>query len=354
MRERLVVGNYLTNQYVTVTRLAHELLDACGEWQSREAIGARFAQVPPRSLTSTLTRMVAAGLLERSVGAPPQATRTDAGWQTWHPAGLFHFATRDVPFSSVDAARVFEARRAASTPMPATVKRYPEARLVKLPAPATRGALPAVLLARRTWRRFGRGPVEAGRLSTLLWLTLGVQREVTSRDGHRLTLRTAPSGGARHPIEAYVLAKRVRGVKAGLYHYAADVHALERVSAVPRREAIESYLPHQWWYDAAPVAVVFTAVFARSQWRYPYARAYRAVLAEAGHVCQNFCLVATWLGLAPFCSMAMADSVIDRDLGIDGVTEASMYVAGVGPRPAGSSWEPLPAPGADDPFARPD
>ena len=74
-----------------------------------------------------------------------------------------------------------------------------------------------------------------------------------------------------------------------------------------------------------------TAVFPRVQWRYPFARAYRTVIAEAGHHCQNVCLVATWLGLAPFCTMALADSRIEKDLGIDGLTESVIYAAGVAP-----------------------
>jgi SagB-type dehydrogenase family enzyme len=76
-----------------------------------------------------------------------------------------------------------------------------------------------------------------------------------------------------------------------------------------------------------------TAVFARTQWKYPASRAYRTVLIEAGHVCQTFCLVATWLGLAPFCTMALTESPIERTLGIDGVSEAVLYVAGVGVPP---------------------
>jgi hypothetical protein len=66
------------------------------------------------------------------------------------------------------------------------------------------------------------------------------------------------------------------------------------------------------------------------------------VLAEAGHLAQTFCLVATWLGLAPFCTMALADTRIERDLGIDGVSESVLYAAGVGGRPAGLDWAPWP------------
>jgi hypothetical protein len=48
-----------------------------------------------------------------------------------------------------------------------------------------------------------------------------------------------------------------------------------------------------------------------------------------GHLCQTFCLAATWLGLAPFCTMALADSTIEYDLKIDGVTESIIYVPGL-------------------------
>ena len=57
------------------------------------------------------------------------------------------------------------------------------------------------------------------------------------------------------------------------------------------------------------------------------------VLLDAGHLCQTFCLVATWLGLAPFCTAALKDTVIETDLGIDGIGESILYIAGVGPQP---------------------
>ena len=65
-------------------------------------------------------------------------------------------------------------------------------------------------------------------------------------------------------------------------------------------------------------------------WKYNSPRAYRTVLLDAGHVCQTFCLVSTWLGLAPFCTMAMRDTLIEQDLGLDGISESAFYIAGVG------------------------
>jgi SagB-type dehydrogenase family enzyme len=174
-----------------------------------------------------------------------------------------------------------------------------------------------------------------GDLSTLLGLTFGVRGWIEIPGIGRTPRKAAPSGGSRHPIEAYIVARRVKGLTRGIYHYRADRHELERLSrATPR---VAEYLPTQTWFNGAAALVLMTAVFPRVQWRYSFPRAYRVVLADAGHVCQNFCLTATWLGLAPFCSMALADSRIEKDLGIDGVTESVLYAAGVGTRPRQSS-----------------
>jgi SagB-type dehydrogenase family enzyme len=93
-------------------------------------------------------------------------------------------------------------------------------------------------------------------------------------------------------------------------------------------------LAGQWWFGDASFVVFMTAVFKRTQWKYDYPRAYRAVLMEAGHLCQTFCLTAAWLGLAPFCTIAFKDSMIEQTLGVDGISESVLYAAGAGERPS--------------------
>jgi SagB-type dehydrogenase family enzyme len=176
--------------------------------------------------------------------------------------------------------------------------------------------------------------VTLGDLSTLLGLTWRIQAWRTIPGRGRLPRKTSPSGGSLHPIELYVLARNVDGVRPGLYHYAADRHRLELLRAGATRRQIVGYLPSQSWFGNAAAVMLMTAVFPRTQWKYEFPRAYRVVLAEAGHLCQTFCLTATWLGLAPFCTMALADSRIEKDLGVDGITESVLYAAGVGVRPA--------------------
>jgi hypothetical protein len=60
---------------------------------------------------------------------------------------------------------------------------------------------------------------------------------------------------------------------------------------------------------------------------------YRGILLEAGHLCQTFCLAATWKGLAPFSTIAYQDTQWEKWLGIDGINESLLYIAGAGTRP---------------------
>jgi SagB-type dehydrogenase family enzyme len=223
--------------------------------------------------------------------------------------------------------------------MPVPVKHYRRAAQIVLPAPRMEGEFTRVLTARRTWRRFAAGKLALAELATLLGLTWGVREWVAVPPLGRFAVKTSPSGGALHPIEAYVVARDVGGISPGIYHYDATRHRLELLRRGMTRDRMSDYVMGQRWFSEAAAFVFMTGVFTRTQWKYRYPRAYRVVLAEAGHLCQTFCLVATWLGLAPFCTMAMADSKIDRDLGIDGVTEGVLYVAGVGNRPAGVDWK---------------
>jgi SagB-type dehydrogenase family enzyme len=222
-----------------------------------------------------------------------------------------------------------------------------KARSIRLPHASGDGEFVRALLERRTWRDFGTRAVPLQDVATLLQLTWGVHRRGMIRAQGPVVLKTSPSAGACHPGEVYLLALRVEGLARGIYHYEAEHHRLVSVRRGAKPSDVVRYLSGQKWYGRAAALFLMTAVFERTQWRYPTARAYRAVLLDAGHLCQTFCLTASWLRLAPFCSMALADSAIERDLGIDGVSEGVLYAAGIGARPRGG-WRPG-VPGFRDP-----
>jgi SagB-type dehydrogenase family enzyme len=349
----VVIENYATRTRVTAPPVACHILAFFDRWRSLDSLLRSHPPDIHGTLRSLVRQLVRHSLLQQAGAAVPAAERAMAAWQAWNPvAGFFHAATRDVPFSDMATqVRSLRAKRAAR-PMPNAIKRYAGVPTVRLPSHQSTSEFADVLLARRTWRRFADAPVDLASFATLLKLTAGVQRWANAAGEGRVALKTSPSGGARHAIEVYTLVRKVGGLRPGWYHYAADVHALERVGAGASRAHVRRYLPQQPWYEGAAAIVFFGAVFERELWRYPYARAYRALLIEAGHLCQTFCLSATWLGLAPFCTMALADSAIEQALGLDGIGESVLYAAGIGARPAGARSPGTKAPGTSGALTR--
>jgi SagB-type dehydrogenase family enzyme len=341
-RGRLVFHNFATGSRVAGTALTIGLLDYFDTWRNADTLLAH-SRLPAAQARRAIRRLVAATLLEQSTRVRPVERAMDA-WSDWNPAaGFFHFSTKDVRYTIDDAATdAFLAERVSGRTIPAPVKRYPRHATVALPAARARDRLARVLLARRTWRQFGRRPVSLDDLSSLLHLTFGAQAFVDLGAAGKAMLRTSPSAGALNPIEAYVLVRRVAALAPGIYHYAPVEHRLTRLRRGMSEGTIARYLGGQLWYGKAAIVVLMTAVFPRTRWKYPYARAYRSVLLEAGHFCQTFCLAATALALAPFCTAALADSRIERDLGIDGVDESVIYACGAGTRPPGVDWAPSP------------
>jgi SagB-type dehydrogenase family enzyme len=335
----LVACNYATGTRTEVPPKACELLSFCDGWTALDDVRAA-GFVRAASAAAIVDRMVSLTLLERSDRPrDPRVVAMEALWPWNHQAGFFHATTKDVPFvSSRVAAHRARIRGRSSTP-PAAVKRYPRLDTIDLRPPRSDDDFVRVLQARRTWRRYSSAPVTLDELATILALSAGVQQWVDGAD-IPIPLKTSPSGGARHATEVYVVARNVTGLRKGIYHYASGRHGLTRIGGAVSKEHMRSYVPGSGYFANASAMVFFTSIFGRILWRYPYARAYRAALIESGHVCQTFLLAATRLGLAPFSVMALADSVIERDLGIDGISESVLYAAGVGRRPRGATWGP--------------
>jgi SagB-type dehydrogenase family enzyme len=117
---------------------------------------------------------------------------------------------------------------------------------------------------------------ETAALGHLLRYSLGLSAWKQFR-GSRWSLRVNPSSGNLHPTEAYVLTGPIPGVSdsAGLYHYAADRHAIEERCAFDG-EAWASIVP------AETMLVVLTSIHWREAWKYGE-RAFRYCQHDLGH-----------------------------------------------------------------------
>jgi SagB-type dehydrogenase family enzyme len=331
----LVFENYALPTRMSADPLVCSILHFCREWRSLREIAAYLNEYSEPSIRKTLEQLCQHGVLERSDRKRDPRVQAMESWAAWNPAaGFFHFSTKDTTFAA-DPQRAFQElqRRAKQDPMPLPLKNYPKAQRTKLAHVESAGEFPVVLKSRRTWRKYGPEPVSLEALSQVLQLSFGIQGWIDVPGLGRVAMKTSPSGGDLHPIEAYVLVQRVNGLRRGLYHYNAARHELEWLRKGMARRALERNLGSQWWFARGAFLVLMTAVFGRTQWKYKFPRVYRSILLEAGHLCQTFCLTATWLGLAPFCTIAQTDTKWEKWLGIDGVHESIIYVAGAGSRP---------------------
>jgi SagB-type dehydrogenase family enzyme len=335
--KQLFFENYLTRKKIAASMETAALLDFFSGWTRESAMFRRWPEYTEGSLRRAVRRLVEETFLQKSSkGARPDGQREEAlrAWRNWNPAGgYFHFQTKDTYSEKITAEEirfVEELLRRERVPVPA--KKYPRSRTIPLSHEEHGGEFPRVLRERRTWREFGKGTVAKETLGRLLDLSFGVQAWAKIPGGGRFALKTSPSGGGLHPAEAYVAVRNVSGIPRGIYHYDAVGHRLQEIRRGASAAEIQKLLAGQWWFRRAAFVVFLTVVFGRTQWKYDYARAYRAVLAEAGHLCQTFCLTATWLGLGPFCTMALADTQIEKALRVDGISESVIYAMGAGTR----------------------
>lgn len=319
-------------QRLPITFEAASLLDELSDWITVEQLSDRLgAGDNLTTVAETIDLLLTMGMVER------EADQVSGGWPQWSPeATFFHFSTKNGFFPVDLGTRNRElAEKAKQHPQPAPTKQLQGPRLRLAAADLASHDLESTLKTRRTWRRFSEQPVPAAALGTLLETTFGVQRRGQVKGQGPVILRTSPSGGSRHPIEAYLLAWNVDGLAPGAYHYDSDTNELVDLDRRISADDIAPLLAHQTYFARAGAAVIMCPVFARTMWRYEQSRAYRTVLIDAGHLGQTFCLVATALGLAPFTTMAFSEAGLEEVLGLDGVGECPVYVAGVGmPDPA--------------------
>ncbi len=214
--------------------------------------------------------------------------------------------------------------------------------VVALPGIAREGQLYDALMSRRTTRAFDLDtPMTLEELDTVLRYVFGCHGYARNAAGVLCIKRTSPSGGGLHPVEAYPVISNVSGVDPGIYHYNARDHSLTRLTdggASSSRDLATSFMAGQSFFGAAHVSFVLTARFARNHWKYRrHDRAYAGMLMDAAHLSQTLYLVCADLGLGAFVTIAINGRDIEERLGLDGVGEGALAMAGCGPRLAEGS-----------------
>ena len=213
-------------------------------------------------------------------------------------------------------------RSAGSRVVPESISSQP----ISLPAPVMEIGpnLWRTLQTRRSTREYLQAPVALQELSNLLWATQGITEKAFSP-----WYRTAPSAGALHPIDTYLIVNQVEGLEAGVYFLnVMDFSLTMKKRGDFSRPAAQAAL-NQDMVQAAAVVFLWVAVIRRSRQKYQQ-RAYRYIYLDCGHIAQNLYLAATAMDLGCCGIAAFFDDEVNDLVEIDGQEETAIYLATVG------------------------
>lgn len=242
--------------------------------------------------------------------------------------------------SSFSRRQVLRRAKAVVVDRPTPFKPYDAAPRVQIPPSAPLAALSfdRVVEARRKHALPGDDPaadhvvVEPARdvaglqqLATALHYTNGVTSNRGSGAG--VWLRAAASSGALHPVDVYVLARRVPGVAPGIYYHHAAENTLVRVAGPEALERVSKASSSGTALADAPVAFAFGVTFDRTTWKYDV-RSYRYLLLDTGHALGNFTLATIAVGWRCFLDPYFEDSEVNAALGLEPDGEAVLVLAG--------------------------
>ena len=305
------------------------VLGAASGYATRKQLARALDNVP--DIPKLVDGLVELDLLLVRGSAKDRADRAlEATW-AWGPsARFFHNWTQSVPYEEdLALQRASVVALAQQFPPPSPYKDY-RYRRVRLPVSDYDGEFYSVLRQRRSRRQFSSDPLPETEFSDILKWTWGCTECVQHTELGPYLLKTSPSGGARHPIEVYPVVLNVENIEPGIYHYSVRHHALSLLRPGDFRTLCAEMLAKQPWASQAAAVLLMTAVVERSMWKYRHDHAYRVLLLDAGHLGQTLHLVCTKLGVAVVTSSAKNDRLIENVLGIDGISEISLYAGVVG------------------------
>jgi len=167
----------------------------------------------------------------------------------------------------------------------------------------------------KTWKR----------LSELLFLSYGVTAMLPTMMGPPLYLRTAPSAGGLYPAEVYLISRGTPLLPTGLYNYQCRTHSLIHFWENEVWSALQEACFWHQVLEKTQLAMITTAVFWRSAWRYED-RAYRRIFLDTGHLLGNIELAGALTNYRPHLIGGFADLKVNDLLFLDSELEGAIAV----------------------------
>lgn len=137
----------------------------------------------------------------------------------------------------------------------------------KLPAVKFSSDIPIahLLQLRQSVRNFKAQSLSLEQVSFIAWAAAGKKIDALSSAS-----RTAPSAGARYPIEIYlyVQPQGVKGLGCGLYLYQPPDHSLKFIQPTPDNKLLIKSCWDQVFINQSPAIIIISADFKRTTERY--------------------------------------------------------------------------------------
>jgi SagB-type dehydrogenase family enzyme len=198
------------------------------------------------------------------------------------------------------------------------------------PAESSDTSVEEALWSRRSVRNYEDAPLSLAEVSQLLWAAYGLTYPVEGAPPFlRGGLRTAPSAGARYPLEVYIVARNVDGLAPGVYWYKSEAHHLVTVQDEDRWEQLKAAAFYQSHFETAAAAIVYSAVFERNTEIYAERGRERYVCMDLGHSAENVYLQAQVLKVGTCAVGAFGDLALKLAVGMTG-EEEPLYIMPLG------------------------
>lgn len=203
---------------------------------------------------------------------------------------------------------------------------------IALPDPGLRSfsvSLESAFARRASRRAFIPEPLDLSELAWLLRSVSGLRQVIKRQGAGVVTLRAAPSAGARHPLDTLIAVFDVKGLPPGLYRYMPLNDSLDFTGIVPSRSEMTSACLGQDFCGSSSVVFIWTAVPYRTEWRYGPVSP-KLIVLDAGHACQNLYLAVEAIGAGTCAIGAYDQELSDTMCGLEGTDEFVVYMAPVG------------------------
>ncbi|PSB04198.1 SagB/ThcOx family dehydrogenase [Merismopedia glauca] len=164
-----------------------------------------------------------------------------------------------------------------------------------------------------------------GRLSRLLLCSYGLTARLPTISGEDLYLRAAPSAGGLYPAEVYLISRGTSVLPSGIYNYQPKTHSLLRFWESNAWQTLKTACFSDPVWEIADIALVTTAIFQRSAWRYQD-RAYRRMCLDTGHLLGNIELAAAINQFRPYLIGGFVDEGVNQLLYLDSQQEGGITV----------------------------